>query len=117
VDLLGTNGWDDGIRLYTQPLDWDGAHNLLKPNSGATGNSAFAFFRIPQDSGNISSLELSIPAGYATGSGDALEFAFGIPIPEPGAAGLFLPVVLYAFTARRRSTGFPPLNQHQPILP
>jgi len=38
----------------------------------------------------VTELLFDVPNGYASGSGDALEFAFGIPAPEPGVAAMIL---------------------------
>ena len=87
VNFLGTDAWDDGIRFYTQPLIW-GPGSVLSSAPGAVGESAFAFFGIPKNAGVITSLTFDVPSAANAGSGDALEFAFGVPvnsaIPEPG---------------------------------
>ena len=90
VEFLGTNTWDDGIRLYTAPLEWDAGQRTLRPGAGAAGNTGFGFFRIPGGPATVTSVRFDVPAGYAAGAGDALEFAFAMPLPEPGSAGLLL---------------------------
>ncbi len=90
VDFLGANAWDDGLRQYTVPLAWSASTGVLAAASGASGNSGFGFFRLPAGGAPVTSLVFSVPEGYASGSGDALEFAFGraLPVPEPGFTGL-----------------------------
>ena len=91
LEFLAADPWDNGVRAYTQPLNWDG--HRLTLDAAANGESAFAFFRIGPSAEPVTSLLFNVPRGYAGGTGDALEFAFGVPtpaIPEPGAATLLL---------------------------
>ena len=91
LEFLAADAWDNGVRAYTQPLNWDGAKLTLAP--GANGESAFAFFRIGPSAEPVTSLIFDVPNGYAGGAGDALEFAFGVPtpaVPEPGVAAFLL---------------------------
>ena len=103
LEFLAADQWDNGIRTYTQPLNWDGAKLTLAP--GANGESEFAFFRIRPSTLAVTSLVFDIPNGYASGTGDALEFAFGVPtpaVPEPGVSAFLL--IGFGLMARR-STG------------
>jgi len=84
VSLLGTTGWTDGIRSYSDDLAWDGT--TLTTVAGATGESKIAFLSIPALSGASPQIRLSIPSGYASGTGDTLFFAIGTVIPEPSGA-------------------------------
>ena len=87
LEFLAADPWDNGVRAYTQPLNWDG--HRLTLDAAANGESAFAFFRIGTSAEPVTSLIFDVPNGYAVGTGDALEFAFGVPaptIPEPGVA-------------------------------
>ena len=88
LEFLAAESWDNGVRAYAQPVNWDGIKLTLDPT--ARGESQFAFFRIQSGMVPITSLLFDIPNGYAVGAGDALEFAFGIPVPEPGVATLAL---------------------------
>jgi len=88
VNFIGTHGWDDGIRLYTQPLIWDASLEALSLAPGADGESEFAFFRVPTTASAITKLLFDIPNGYNAGNGDALEFTFGVPVPEPDSTVL-----------------------------
>lgn len=90
VNFLGTNDWDNGIRLYDQPLNWDGILGKLSLSPGANGESQFAFFRVGTGASAVTSLNFDIPSGYNLGVGDALEFALGAPVPEPTSAALCL---------------------------
>jgi len=90
IDFLGTNAWDDGIRLYDQALNWDGGLGKLSFGAGASGESQFAFFQIAAGSSPVTSLTFDIPSGYNSGLGDALEFALARQVPEPGSAALWL---------------------------
>lgn len=103
LEFLAADPWDNGVRAYTQPLNWDG--HRLTLDATASGESAFAFFRIGPSAEPVTSLVFNVPRGYAAGTGDALEFAFGVPapaIPEPGAATLLL---LGLGLAARRARG------------
>ncbi len=108
LEFLAADQWDNGIRAYTQPLNWDGAKLTLAPT--ANGESEFAFFRIRPSALPVTSLVFGIPNGYASGSGDALEFAFGIPIPpipEPGVAAMLLVACagMISLRGKRRRSG------------
>ena len=106
LEFLAADAWDNGIRAYTQPLHWDGTRLTL--DAAANGESEFAFFRIGPSALPVTSLVFDIPNGYASGVGDALEFAFGfpVPIPEPCAAALLLAAGAgMALARRRRGTG------------
>ena len=101
VVFLGTNGWDNGLKFYTDPLDWDASQNTLRTSPGAIGESAFAFFQIAPGAGTVTSLSFDVPVSAASGSGDAVEFAFGVPVPEPGTTWLAGSAVLFACGAGR----------------
>ena len=91
LEFLAADAWDNGIRAYSQPVNWDGAKLTLDP--AANGESQFAIFRIRPSTLPVTSLVFGVPNGYASGTGDALEFAFGfplVPVPEPGAAAMLL---------------------------
>ena len=91
LEFLAADAWDNGIRAYTQPLNWDGAKLTL--DAAANGESEFAFFRIGPSAEPVTSLTFDVPRGYAVGTGDALEFAFGVPtpaVPEPGVTAFLL---------------------------
>lgn len=110
VDFLGTNAWDNGIRLYDQPLNWDGTLGNLSLGPGANGESQFAFFHVGTGASAVTSLHFDIPSGYNLGTGDALEFALGaaVPgVPEPASTALYLAgcvaACIFARPARRRS--------------
>ena len=105
LEFLAADPWDNGIRAYTQPLNWDGTKLTLDPS--ANGESEFAFFRIRPSALPVTSLMFDIPNGYSSGSGDALEFAFGfplVPVPEPGAAAMLLGGCAGMSLSRRRRT-------------
>ncbi len=99
LELLGTEQWDNGIRAYTQPLNWNGSSLTL--DAAANGESAFAFFRVQPGAGRVTQLVFDIPNGYAVGSGDTLEFAFGVAVPEPGVAAML--ILGFGFTFSRRT--------------
>ena len=103
VDFFSTNGWDDGIRFYTQPLLWDASFQTLSLAPSANGESEFAFFRIPTSTEPITQLLFDIPNGYNAGVGDALEFGFALPVvPEPGSVALCVQgMAICAFVFRR----------------
>ena len=107
VDFLGTNGWDDGIRSYTQDLAWDNGLGKLSVSPGSSGESKFAFFRVGIGGNVVTSLILDIPSGYNSGLGDALEFAIGKQVvPEPASAVLWLSgsaIFLFSRAHRRRA--------------
>ena len=91
LEFLAFDPWDNGVRAYTQPLNWDGSKLTL--DAAANGESEFAFFRIRPSVLPVTSLVFDIPNGYASGNGDALEFAFGLPItpvPEPGVVAMLV---------------------------
>lgn len=91
VNLLSTNGWDDGIRSYTQPVDWNAGLQILSPSVSANGESVLSFFTIPIGASPVTQLSLNIPNGYNSGTGDAVEFAFGVaPAPEPSTSLLII---------------------------
>ena len=107
LEFLAADQWDNGIRAYTQPLNWDGAKLTLA--AGANGESEFAFFRIQPSTLAVTSLVFGIPNGYASGTGDALEFAFGVPlvpVPEPVAAAMLLVGMAGMSLSRKRRAGF-----------
>ena len=54
-----------------------GNGNRLTLDAAANGESEFAFFRIRPATLPVTSLVFDIPQGYASGAGDALEFASG----------------------------------------
>ena len=89
IGLVGTNAWTDGIRSYTQPLAWNAGSQTLSLASGLNGESEFAFFGVPNATPPVTRLTFGIPNGYNAGPGDAIEFALGMPVPEPGVAALF----------------------------
>ena len=102
VVFLGSNGWNNGLKFYTDPLDWDAGQSTLRTNPGATGESGFAFFQIPKGTGPVTSLTFDVPVTSVTGSGDAVEFAFGVPtIPEPGTTLLVGCALAFACGGRR----------------
>ena len=107
VDFLGTNGWDDGIRSYTQELSWDSALAKLLLSAGSSGESKFAFFHVETGADAVTSLTFDIPSGYNSGLGDALEFALAKQsVPEPASAVLWLSgsaVFLFSRAHRRRA--------------
>lgn len=103
LEFLGADQWDNGIRAYTQPVHWDGSKLTL--DAAANGESAFAFFRILPAALPVTSLVFNVPNGYAVGTGDALEFAFGfpvVPVPEPHAAMLLASAAGMSLSRRRR---------------
>lgn len=100
LEFLAEEQWDNGLRAYNQSLNWDGA-KLTLPLT-ASGESGFAFFRVPTSSIPVTQLLFDIPDAYALGSGDALEFAFGLPIPEPTTGVLILAAVGAAALSRVR---------------
>ena len=105
LEFLAADPWDNGIRSYTQPLNWDGAKLTL--DAAANGESEFAFFRIRPSALAVTSLVFDIPNGYAGGAGDALEFAFGLPIPpipEPSAAAMLVVACAGVSLSKRRRT-------------
>ena len=106
-NLLSTNGWDDGTRSYTQSVTWDAAQQIVSPAANANGESVLAFFNIPSGGSPVTQLSFNIPNGYNTGSGDAIEFAFGVnPVPEPAASVLIIAGVGFmAGRSRRRMRG------------
>ena len=103
LEFLASDSWDNGVRSYTQPTYWDG--NRLTLDAAANGESEFAFFRIRPATLPVTSLVFDIPQGYASGAGDALEFAFGVPlvIPEPAVAAMLLAGGAGVALSRRRS--------------
>ena len=104
IEFLATDQWDNGIRAYTQPVNWDGTKLTL--DATANGESEFAFLRIGTSAQPVTSLVFDIPNGYASGAGDALEFAFGFPltpVPEPGATALLLVCAGMSFARRCRN--------------
>ena len=103
IDFLGTNAWDDGIRLYDQALNWDGGLGKLLVSPGSNGESQFAFFHIGTGAGAVTSLTFDIPSGYNAGLGDALEFGLARVVPEPASAALcLLGGALFLFSRPRR---------------
>ena len=103
LEFVAFDPWDNGVRAYTQPLNWDGSKLTL--DATANGESEFAFFRIRQSVLPITSLVFDIPNGYASGNGDALEFAFGLPItpvPEPGVATMLVAGCAGVLLSRKR---------------
>ena len=86
-----------------------GNGNRLTLDAAANGESEFAFFRIRPATLPVTlpvtSLVFDIPQGYASGAGDALEFAFGVPlvIPEPAVAAMLLAGGAGVALSRRRS--------------
>ena len=87
--FVSSRAWDDGIRFYTQPLTWDAGSQALLLDTGRNGESELAFLSVPANGTPVTKLTFEVPSGYNAGAGDALEFAFGKPVPEPGLAGLF----------------------------
>lgn len=103
VNLLSTNGWDDGIRSYTQPVTWDAGLQILSPSVSANGESAVSFFSIPSGGSPITQLTFYIPNGYNAGVGDAVEFAFGVaPAPEPATSALIIAGLVFMLGHSRR---------------
>ncbi len=86
ITLLESLVWNNGVKAFTENLDWDGTQ--LSPADGADGESQVAFFRIEPLYGANAKIRLEIPSAYNVGSGDALTFAIGGIIPEPGTAML-----------------------------
>ena len=107
VNLLSTNGWDDGIRSYTQPVTWNAGQQILSPAANANGESVLAFFNIPSGGSPVTQLSLNIPNGYNGAVGDAVEFAFGVtPIPEPSTSALIIAGLGFVLgNSRRRKRG------------
>ena len=103
VSLVSMNTWDDGIRFYTQPLTWDGGAQALSLVGNLNGESEFAFLRVAESAVPVTKLSFDIPTGYNAGAGDAVEFAFAIPVPEPGQVFLLAIGVPVLAGYRRRS--------------
>lgn len=101
VALLSMYAWDDGIRFYTEPLAWDAGQQALSFDAGINGESEFAFFSVSSGGTPVTQLKFEIPNGYNGGAGDALEFAFGRPVPEPHSIALLMLGSLAASTRRR----------------
>lgn len=87
--FVTSRAWDDGIRFYTQPLTWDAGAQALLLDAGRNGESEFAFLSVPANGTPVTKVTFEMQNGYNAGAGDALEFAFGKPVPEPSLAGLF----------------------------
>ena len=109
VAFLETDGWDNGIRFNTQPLTWNAATGTLALDPAANGESAFAFFSIPQTGGPVTRLKFRVPSGYNVGTGDAVQFAFAVPagpvVPEPSSALTGLALACACLGARTRRGG------------
>ena len=107
VTFLETDGWDNGIRFNTQPLNWDAPLGTLSLDPAANGESAFAFFRVPQTGSAVTQLKFSVPSGYNVGTGDAVQFAFAAPVapvvPEPSTALTGLALACASLCSRARS--------------
>ncbi len=103
VALIETLAGDDGGKVYSQSLAWDGT--TLSTVPGADGESRFAFFEIAPLTGGDARVVLSIPEAYASGTGDSIVFALGVGvIPEPSAA-LLGGLGMLALLGRRRVHG------------
>lgn len=101
VQLMEILSWNDGLKAFSQDLAWDGS--TLSTVAGANGDSKVAFFSIGELDGASSKVTLSIPAAYASGTGDSLTFALGlVNVPEPGSLLLGAAGLAAAFGRRRR---------------
>lgn len=82
VGLVESLAGNDGVRAYDQALDWDGSE--LSSPAVSRGESRFAFFELGPLAGTDGTVVLSVPSGYAAGSGDSVFMAVGVdPVPEP----------------------------------
>ncbi len=87
VTFEGAYAWSDGLQSLEREVAWNGAANELTLVSNAAGESKMAFLSITSTEA-IEGVHFGIPQSYGEGLGDAIEFAVGMPIPEPGTAGL-----------------------------
>lgn len=85
VTLRSTNAWSNGLTICNQSVSWNPLTQILSPAASANGDSEFAFFDVAPVIGTNGKLRLSVPAGYASGTGDSLFIGLGTVVPEPNS--------------------------------
>ncbi len=83
TEILKMVGWDNGLQLFNQDLEWDETSGTLSPAATAEGQSKIAFFNIAPIEGTNARVRLTVPDGFAPGTGDSLTIGLGEVIPEP----------------------------------
>ena len=101
VTLRTTDAWSNTLTNLSQDVVWDPLTQVLSPAATANGDSAFAFFDVAPLIGANGRLRLSVPAGYATGTGDSIFIGLGTVVPEPSSLWLALSGVLLLLRRRR----------------
>ncbi|GAA5481052.1 hypothetical protein [Haloferula sargassicola] len=97
VTHIGMFRWSDSLTDFSQPLGWSGSELTTTP--GLTGDSEFALFSIS----GAHSVTLSVPSGYAYGTGDTLTIGIGaVPVPEASTVGMTALFAMLALAHRRR---------------
>ena len=103
VTLAGLYGWNNGASTLTQDLAWDQPTGALTTTAGANGDSKLAFLQIGPISGLNPRLVLTVPQGYAVGTGDSVIIGVGAVVPEPGVVTLAGICGRLALVLRRRN--------------
>ena len=103
VTLAGFYGWNNGASTLTQDLAWDQPTGALTTTAGANGDSKLAFLQIGPISGLNPRLVLTVPQGYAVGTGDSVIIGVGAVVPEPGVITLAGICGMLALVLRRRN--------------
>lgn len=104
VVLAGMFDWSNGVSSMSEDLVWNESAGTLVTSTQANGESTAAFFRIAPISGANPRLVLSVPQGFATGTGDTIVVGLGVVVPEPAAA-MMLAVSSGMWAGRRRRRG------------
>ncbi len=89
VNYLGAFGWDDGFKSYAKEVSWDSGSQRLSLVDLVSGESKMAFFQLQAASG-IDTVTVDLANAYDQNLGDTIEFAVGLPIPEPGTGALMI---------------------------
>ena len=103
VTLAGMYGWNNGASSLTQNLAWDQPTGALTTTTGANGDSKLAFLEIGPISGLNPRLVLTVPQGYALGTGDSVIIGVGAVVPEPSVITLAGICGMLALVLRRRA--------------
>lgn len=101
VSLIQSLSWN-GADNFDQELEWDALSGTLSTTVGSEGDSTVAFLRIAPLSGANSKIRLSVPSGYASGSGDSITIGVGALVPEPGTFALLGIGATFLLIGRRR---------------
>lgn len=89
IELIGSSAWDgSGLGVaYNQALLWTSLISALQPTDGASGDSDFGFFRLPDSP--VDRLDLVFSSSSPSIYGDSWHVGLAlVTVPEPSALAL-----------------------------